>query len=83
MIEIELEVLCLTEEQEELQMAGIDIDFSECKTTSFTFYSISYLRALETKGYSEIMSDGHEYIIRESKESIKRKIKTQLTFKWN
>jgi len=83
MIEIELDVLCLSESQEELQMAGIDIDFSECKTTPFTFYSITYLRALETRGYSEIMSDGHEYIIRESKESIKKKIKTQLTFKWN
>lgn len=83
MIEIDLKVLWLSDEQQQLDDAGMDIDFDKCFTKIHTFYSISFLRPLEEKGYCQIGSNGEEYVIRESYESVKHKIKAQIIFKWN
>jgi len=83
--EIDLEVLWLTDEQlakEDLEIQ-YDIDYDKSPTRTHTFYSIAFVRRMDEKGYCQIGSNGEEFIIKESVESVKQKIKDQLVFKWN
>lgn len=84
-VEIDLEVLWLTDEQlakEDLEI-DYEIDYDKSPTRTHTFYSIAFVRKLNKKGYCQIGSNGDEFVIRESAESVKQKIKDQLVFKWN
>lgn len=84
MIEIDLEVLWLTDEQQELEAASIIIPIEDCTATkTHTFYQISFLRKRTEKHLCEIGSNGEDFIISESYESVKQKIKDQIIFKWN
>lgn len=84
-IEIDLEVLWLTDEQlakEDLEI-DYEIDYDKSPTRTHTFYSIAFVRELDKKGYCQIGSNGDEFIVKESYQSVKQKIKDQIVFKWN
>lgn len=83
MIQVDLNVLWQTDEQHELQKAGVDIDFNKCTERLHTFYSISFVRPSNDEGICTIGSNGTEFYIRESYESVKKKIGDQIIFKWN
>jgi hypothetical protein len=85
MIEIDLEVLWLTEEQQELEAAGVSVDIvlDECITKTHTFYQISFIRTRKENHLCNIGSNGDIFIVKESYESVKQKIKDQIIFKWN
>jgi len=55
----------------------------KCVTRIHTFYIIAFIRPHEEKGYCEVFSNNDIFIIRESYESVKQKIKNQMIFKFN
>jgi len=83
MIEIDLEVLWLTDELKPIQESGIYVPMEDCTTRIHTFYLIAGIRPHDEKGYCEILSNGDVFIIKEPYESVKQKIKNQMNFKWN
>ena len=83
MIELDLEVLWLTDEQTKLEKAVVEIDFKDCDTKTHTFYCIAALRPHEEKGYCEVLCNNDLFTIKESYESVRQKIKNQMNFKWN
>lgn len=83
MIEIDLEVCWLPEELRPQQDAGMEVPLDKCVTKIHTFYTIAFVRPHEEKGYCEVFSNNDVFIIRESYESVKQKIRNQMNFKWN
>jgi len=83
MIEIDLEVLWLTDEQQELENASVSVPIEDCITKTHTFYQISFIRKRTEKNLCEVGSNGEDFIINEPYESVKQKIKDQIIFKWN
>lgn len=83
MIEIDLEVLWLTDELKPIQEAGMEVPINDCTTRIHTFYSIAAIRPHDEKGYCDVFSNGDVFTIKESYESVKQKIRNQMNFKWN
>jgi hypothetical protein len=83
MIEIELEAFMLTPEQQDLDAAGVDIDLKDCDLIKHTFFTIAFIRNEKKKGTCVIGSNGEEYTVNESFESVRDKIRKQRIFKYN
>lgn len=83
MIELDLEVLWLTDELKPIQEAGMVVELKDCTTRIHTFYTIALIRPHDEKGYCELFSNNDVFIIKESYKSVKQKIKNQMNFKWN
>lgn len=83
MIELDLEVLWLTDELKPIQESGMEVPLQDCTTRIHTFYMIALIRPHNEKGYCELFSNDDVFIIKESYESVKQKIKNQMIFKFN
>ncbi|MBC7845547.1 MAG: hypothetical protein H7Y10_03545 [Flavobacterium sp.] len=80
---VELNVLWQTDEQHELQKAGVDINFEECTIRVHTFYQIAFILPGDEEGICQVASNGETFFVKESYESVKKKIDDQIIFKWN
>lgn len=84
--ELELNVLWHTDEGQTLADAGLEVDKQYTTVKAHTFYSIENIRPYEDdecKNYCKLSSGGVQYIVNESYEVVKQKIKDVMNFKWN
>lgn len=83
MIELDLEVLWLTDDLKPIQEAGMEVPLKDCTTKTHTFYVITLIRPHNDPLYCELFCSGDIFIINEPYESVRQKIKNQMNFKWN
>jgi hypothetical protein len=83
-MELSLDVLWYTDEQQKLIDAGLDKDFDldDCIFKEHTFYSINVIREYE-KGYTTIFAGDDSFVVKKSYEEVKELIRNQMAYRYN